>query len=222
VPPEPAWFDVGFDTADIHLNLGKCRLIVLVLGQFEQFGRIAQHLRNSFEVIGYRCELRTLLTKRLGARLIAPDIRVFEFFRNLGQANFLPIEVKDTPLRRCFAVANLRCWPLPGSFPLRFRFCWLGGAAILCGLHVFHNQLRGPPVAKLVNVEPVDQPEHRPVKSVRKLRLVENNGLGQAMAIRVTDAEFQMCILEHPMIDNFQHILEQWLREPLPPWPPTT
>jgi hypothetical protein len=42
-------------------------------------------------------QLSALLTERLGTRLIAPDIRIFEVPIDLFETFLLAIEVKDTP-----------------------------------------------------------------------------------------------------------------------------
>ena len=77
-------------------------LIILVCGELEQLSGIgetgAQFIENDYDLF----ELGPLLPQCLGPLGIIPDIRLFEFALDFGQAFRLAFVVKDTPsTHRC-------------------------------------------------------------------------------------------------------------------------
>ncbi len=72
------------------------RVVILVDGHFEQFAGIGQPGRDLVETCDDLLELRTLLPQRLGALGFVPDVGLFEFALDLGQAFRLALIVKDT------------------------------------------------------------------------------------------------------------------------------
>jgi hypothetical protein len=70
--------------------------VVFLECQVEQFAGVPQPGRQLVQADDDVLELRTLLTERLGALRLIPDIGLFEFAPNLGQALRLAIVVKDT------------------------------------------------------------------------------------------------------------------------------
>ncbi len=84
-----------------RVDIGRYRIdrvfIALFDGHFEQVGAVAQASGELIHVEHDALEQCAFLTQRLGALLIVPDVRVFEFAQDLGQAFFLAFVVKDTP-----------------------------------------------------------------------------------------------------------------------------
>ncbi len=70
--------------------------VILFDGHIEEFAGIGQPGRYLVEPCDDLLELRTLLPQRLGTLGFVPDIGLFEFALNFGQAFSLALIVKDT------------------------------------------------------------------------------------------------------------------------------
>ena len=89
---------------------------------------------------------------------------------------------------------------------------------ILCGLQVFDNQLRRSATAKFIDVEPVDETQAHAVEIRRQLRPIECNRIGQPAAVRMTNGQLQMRILQDLVIDHLDDVFEHRFWKALTPW----
>jgi hypothetical protein len=81
---------VGFDGLE-------CLLIVLFRRELEELGGFGEALTHSLERVDDFAEARALAAELLRPCLILPDVRRLELGKDLRQALFLGIELKDTP-----------------------------------------------------------------------------------------------------------------------------
>ena len=92
--------DLGLELSEIAVQF-ICRVFVVFFDcKFEQLGRIRKARGQPVKRQHHALELCPLLAKLLGSFWVVPDIRVFQFALNLGQALRLAFIVKDTPLTR--------------------------------------------------------------------------------------------------------------------------
>lgn len=85
--------------------------------QFEQFTRVIQASRQCIQGFDDLFQCRTLLPERLGAVRFVPDIRLFQFALNFGQAFCLAVVVKDTPSTQLRVQKGRLLTVLSSSFP---------------------------------------------------------------------------------------------------------
>jgi len=88
-----------FDLRQIALHLTGRGLVVLALGEFKEFKRIAYRACGSVDVVELCAETRALFAELLGLLRLLPDGRVFEFAAYFFETFFLEIVFKETPLR---------------------------------------------------------------------------------------------------------------------------
>ena len=83
-------------------EFGHRRLVVLFERKFEKLTRVAQARRKLIQHLYDLFELRSLLSQGLGTLRFVPDVRLFQFASDLGQALCFAFVVKDTPsTHRC-------------------------------------------------------------------------------------------------------------------------
>jgi hypothetical protein len=91
-----------FEAAEIRLDLSRRRRVVLLDGEFEQLAGVVQPLRQFVEGLDDPLELRAFAAERLGALGLVPDVGLFQFAPDLGEAFRLAVVVKDTSsTQRC-------------------------------------------------------------------------------------------------------------------------
>jgi len=78
-------------------EFGHRRLVVLFERKFEKLTRVAQARRKLIQHLYDLFELRSLLSQGLGTLRFVPDVRLFQFASDLGQALCFAFVVKDTP-----------------------------------------------------------------------------------------------------------------------------
>jgi len=84
-------------------------LVVLRLGQVEQFARAAQALGQLADAVDGLVEQRALAAQRLGAVGVVPDVGVFQLALYFLQALALGVVVKETPSAHPADRSGRRC-----------------------------------------------------------------------------------------------------------------
>jgi hypothetical protein len=83
-------------------EFGHRRLVILLEREFEKLARITKTRRKFIQHLDDLFELRSLLSQGLGTLRFVPDVRLFQFASDLGQALCFAFVVKDTPsTHRC-------------------------------------------------------------------------------------------------------------------------
>jgi hypothetical protein len=95
---EPA--DVGLERPGIALDVTRSGIIILALGQLEEFGGIADGGFGAIELIEFGGEARTFASQLLGALGGAPDRGVLQLATYFLETFLLAIVLKETPSRR--------------------------------------------------------------------------------------------------------------------------
>jgi hypothetical protein len=90
----------GFQCIGFALDVARRGFIVFTLGEFQQFGCVADGGVGAIEFLELCRKPRALLPELLGALGRAPDGRVFEFAAYFFEAFFLAVVLKETPSRR--------------------------------------------------------------------------------------------------------------------------
>jgi hypothetical protein len=96
-----------FQAAGILLDLARCGLIALELGELEQLGGIAQAAAGAVELLELGGQPRALPAELLGTLGRAPDRRILELAIDLFETFLLAIVLKETPSRRSHAPRDL-------------------------------------------------------------------------------------------------------------------
>jgi hypothetical protein len=84
-------------------------LVVLHLGQFQQFAGAGQAFLDVADAVDGLVQQRTLAAQLLGVLGVVPDVRAFQLAVYFFQALALGIVVKDTPEARPACPAGRRC-----------------------------------------------------------------------------------------------------------------
>jgi hypothetical protein len=92
---EPA--DAAFEIRGVTLDVARSALVVLALGQLQQFRGVGDGFRSAIELTELGGQLGALAPEllRLVGRL--PDGRIFQLPIDLLQALFLGVVLKETP-----------------------------------------------------------------------------------------------------------------------------
>ena len=90
-----------------------------------------------------------------------------------------------------------------------------GKRAILCGLHMFHNQLSPAAAAEVADAEPVAAVHPGRQRS----DVVEGDGIDGIAALRMAQRQAQVRILQHALVQHAERVIEHWFGESLAPGP---
>jgi hypothetical protein len=97
----------GLDLAGIERDLARRLLIVLGLGQLQQFTGVARRIQRAVEIGDFGAQPGAFLAQFLGALGLVPDGGVFELARYLFETFLLQVVFKETPSRRRHAPRDL-------------------------------------------------------------------------------------------------------------------
>jgi hypothetical protein len=97
----------GLDLAGIARDLARRFLIVLGLGQFQQFTGVARRIQRAVKISDFAAQPGALLAQLLGAIGLVPDGGVFQLARYLFEPFLLQVVFKETPSRRRHAPRDL-------------------------------------------------------------------------------------------------------------------
>jgi hypothetical protein len=91
--------DLGLDRGQVALDFAGRGFVVLGLGEFEQFDRVADRVGRAVYFVELAGKLGALAAEFLSLVGLLPDRRIFEFAADFLEPLFLQIVFKETPLR---------------------------------------------------------------------------------------------------------------------------
>ncbi len=89
---------VGFQALRVALDVARGGLVVLALGEVQQFRGIGDALDGAVDLTDVRAQARAFAPELLGTRGIGPHGRLLEFAGYLLEALLFAVVLKETPV----------------------------------------------------------------------------------------------------------------------------